>query len=100
MAEAAVKVEKKCRIEKCRGAYRAKGYCTRHYRKWRQGEYGDTRYKVCTHAECKKKRFKEGCCETHYKELLAARHPEKVAVAAPAAAAPAVAAPETPKSEA
>jgi len=36
---------KSCKIKGCKRTYRAKGYCTAHYKKWRNGEYGRARYK-------------------------------------------------------
>ncbi len=78
--------ERKCKIEGCKGEYRAKGYCTRHYRKWRQGEYGSARYKICTEENCPKPRFKGSLCETHYNALAEAKGKKTKAV--PAEGAP------------
>ena len=58
----------KCRIQKCKRTYRAKGYCGAHYQKWRQGEYGVARYKTCSDFGCKKAKVmnRQGYCEDHY----------------------------------
>lgn len=64
--EKAVKAAKNCKIEACKGVYRAKGYCTKHYRKWRQGEYGKKRYKMCGEEACRKPMVKKGRCQDHY----------------------------------
>lgn len=85
--------ERKCKIEGCKGGYRAKGYCTRHYRKWRQGEYGRARYKICTEENCRKPRFKGSLCEAHHKALTEAKG--KKTEAAPAEGTPAGGAPGT-----
>ena len=61
-------MEKKCKRKGCKRTYRAKGYCDLHYRKWRQGEYGKTRYKACSNEECLDRSFKKGLCEKHYAE--------------------------------
>lgn len=89
---------KSCEIQNCKREYRAKGYCGVHYRKWRHGEYGKTRYKICSdrncHAPCVINRH--GLCEEHFQnyyvkgiEQAKAPAPEKPAAkpAAPAAAA-------------
>lgn len=56
-----------CQIEKCKGIYRAKGYCDRHYKKWRRGELAHPRYNTCNQEGCRKKWFANGYCEEHYK---------------------------------
>jgi hypothetical protein len=56
-----------CKIEGCGKPVRAKGYCPRHYAKWRTGEYGKTRYKICKMEGCKKRRFQKAYCEDHFK---------------------------------
>lgn len=80
--------QKNCKIEGCKGEYRAKGYCTRHYRKWRQGEYKKTRYKICTEENCKKPRFKGSLCEAHDKARRDAKGAKTGVVAPPPAATP------------
>ena len=76
-----------CQVEGCKGAYRAKGYCNSHYRKWRDGQFGKDRYKLCSKPECKKRVAAKGMCDTHHTEWLAARSGKTAAApAAPAAA--------------
>lgn len=60
---------KKCKKEGCKRPYRAKGYCTVHYKKWRQGDLPKGRYKICTHEGCKKPRagVRGSLCEEHAK---------------------------------
>jgi len=55
-----------CKIEGCKRPVRAKGYCRIHYKKWRQGEYGKTRYKPCKAEGCNKRRHLKSYCEDHY----------------------------------
>ena len=69
--------EKKCKIEGCKGTYRAKGYCQRHYKKWRHGEYGGARYKTCKQEGCLKPVVARALCEEHYKAWKAAREAKK-----------------------
>ena len=88
---------KVCKIANCKGEYKSKGYCVSHYREWRHGKYGKTRYKPCSDTNCKKpmglNRF--GFCEDHYqnyyvKGVVQAKAPAAKAEeksAAPAAAA-------------
>ncbi len=66
--EKKVEVEKKCKIAGCKRPYRAKGYCTVHYNKWRKGELESKkgRYKICGEENCKKPSYKKGMCEQHY----------------------------------
>jgi hypothetical protein len=65
-----------CRVEGCKQALRAKGFCRKHYIAWRRGEVGDHhRYKICTKEGCRKPRTKGSLCDEH------------AGVAAPAAAA-------------
>jgi hypothetical protein len=95
--ETKAETKKACTIKGCKRPYRAKGYCTTHYLKWRKGEMPKARYKTCNHGvkklkngekkECLKKVFQAGLCEEHFKAAMgkAAEAP----AAAPAAAAPA-----------
>lgn len=73
-----------CSVEGCKSPYRAKGYCATHYRVWRKGVFGKSRFILCSKAECKKpaELGKKGLCETHYKEWWTQRHPEAAAPAA------------------
>jgi hypothetical protein len=73
-----------CRIEGCKRAYQAKGYCFFHYDKWKNGEMPKGRYKTCS---------KEGCLKKVVAHGLCAEHQPKKGGEAPAAAAPAPAAP-------
>ena len=56
-----------CRVEGCKQASRAKGYCRKHFMAWRRG--GDVglahRYKTCSKEGCRKKRVYGGLCEEH-----------------------------------
>jgi hypothetical protein len=77
---------KACRIEGCKRAYQAKGYCFFHYDKWKAGELPKARYKTCS---------KEGCLKKVAAHGLCADHQPKKSGEAPAAAPAAPAAPET-----
>ena len=68
----------------CPRAYRAKGFCFFHYKKWRAGELPHGRYKTCSNPECKKKVAEHGLCEEHFKAWKGSRK-GAVAAAAPAA---------------
>jgi len=75
MSEAVTKV---CKVEGCKRAYRAKGYCRVHYNKWRKGELGKARFKICKMEGCKKPRFQQAYCEEHFKsEVLKKAAEEK-----------------------
>lgn len=62
------KDKKACQVKGCKNAYRAKGYCSTHYTLWRKGEFGKTRYQICSKEACRKPQAKEGLCETHWAE--------------------------------
>jgi len=81
--------KKACKVEGCKRAYRAKGYCYFHFQKWRKGELPKARYTACNTEKCTKKQFKAGLCQTHYNEKMG----KAAAAAAPAAPAAAPAAP-------
>ena len=71
-----------CKLESCAGPVVGKGYCARHYKKWRQGALPKGRYKICTAEGCKKPRAAIGSkCEEHRKA------PSAEAAAAPAPSA-------------
>jgi hypothetical protein len=57
-----------CQVSGCKREYRAKGYCKTHYRKWRNGAFGNERYTTCKDNECRRpqglNRF--GYCEEHF----------------------------------
>ncbi len=83
-----------CKAAKCKRPIRAKGYCERHYRKWRRGELPKPHYKICKAENCRKPIVARGFCQTHFdswktsrKRLVRAAAPKK-AEAAPAPAAP------------
>jgi hypothetical protein len=68
--------QKHCREEGCKRPYRAKGYCTKHYRMWRQGELGKKqRYKICSKEGCRKPMVRWGLCDEHYKAAQAGEAP-------------------------
>jgi hypothetical protein len=90
------KKENKCKIQNCKRPYRAKGYCTVHYKKWRRGEYGSARYKTCKNEGCRKPMKRFGMCAEHGEAWMASRK-GTASAAAPAAPPAATAAPaETP----
>ncbi len=84
--------KKTCSVQGCKRAYRAKGYCFFHYKKWRRGEIekASPRYATCSKADCKKKVLAHGLCQEHYDAWKKSRKGAKLA-AAPAEAAPAAA---------
>lgn len=83
--------QKNCKIEGCKRAYRSKGYCNVHFKKWRQGELPQKpRYKTCGAENCLKPMSGKGLCEEHLKE--------KTAKGVPPAPTPVAA--EAPKEEA
>jgi hypothetical protein len=78
--------EKKCREKDCKHHYRAKGYCVKHYRLWRQHKLGKKqRYKICTKEGCRKPRVKWGLCDEHYKADAGIATAAEAPAAAPAA---------------
>lgn len=62
-----------CKAEGCEAPVRAKGYCDRHYRKWKKGLMGKPRYKTCVEPGCAKPRVRKSLCEAHF----AAKHGKK-----------------------
>lgn len=76
---------KKCKTEGCKRPYRAKGYCTVHYKKWRQGELPHRRYKICHQENCRKPMVKWGLCEEHYKATAGVKEGAPKQEAAPVA---------------
>jgi hypothetical protein len=58
-----------CSVEGCKRAYRAKGWCYFHFKKWRQGGLPHSRYKTCGRAECRLKAVRHGLCEKHEAEV-------------------------------
>lgn len=74
-----------CSISGCDGAYEARGWCKRHYRRWQT--YGDPEAPtpppkhvrgVCTVEDCKKPHSARGFCKTHYTRWRRHRDPNQV----------------------
>jgi hypothetical protein len=96
MAETKTKTKKKaptakatgksCTIAGCKRAYRAKGLCFFHFKKWRAGELEakPARYKTCSKPDCKKKVQEHGLCKDHFEAWKKSR--KKNAAKAEAAA--------------
>ncbi|HYD42910.1 MAG TPA: hypothetical protein VEB43_18910 [Anaeromyxobacter sp.] len=78
--------KKACGIQGCKRAYRAKGLCFFHYKKWRRGELEakPARYDVCSKPDCKKKVKEHGLCEEHFTAWKKARKKNQGAAAAAA----------------
>lgn len=57
-----------CKAEPCDKEVRAKGYCDRHYRKWRKGLMGKPRHRSCNEKDCGKAPHRRGLCEAHYEK--------------------------------
>ena len=100
MAETTTKAKKKapaakgagkttCSVQGCKRAYRAKGLCFFHYKKWRRGEIEakPTRYVTCSKPECKKKVVAHGLCQEHFDAWKKSRKKNQAAAAAESAAA-------------
>jgi len=89
--------KKSCSVKGCQRAYRAKGLCFFHYKKWRRDELEARpgRYGTCGKEGCKKKVVGHGLCQEHFDAWKASRRNAKLqaaasgAPAAPAAEAPA-----------
>jgi hypothetical protein len=60
-----------CKADGCEKDVVGKGYCARHYGKWRRGEMPKPRYKTCRTAGCRKKQTAAGHCEEHQKKKAA-----------------------------
>jgi hypothetical protein len=89
---------KKCKIKDCKRPYRAKGYCNVHYKKWRQGDLGKTRYKTCGNEGCRKPLHRFGMCAEHYEAWMKSKK-TAVAVTPAPEAAPAAAAEPSPETK-
>lgn len=61
-----------CKLEGCSAEVVGKGYCSRHYAKWRRGGLPKGRYKICTAEACRKPRAVGSKCEEHAKTKSAA----------------------------
>lgn len=84
----ASRADKHCKVASCKRGYRAKGYCTSHYREWRHGKFGVARYKTCSDFECRKPMAKNrhGYCEDHFQNYyVKGLEVHKAPTAAPAA---------------
>ncbi len=81
--------DEKCSVEGCKRAFRAKGLCFFHYKKWRRGELDGrpARYKTCSRPDCRKKTAAHGLCQEHFDAWKRAREGAEVAAEAPAAPA-------------
>ena len=83
--------KKTCTVAGCKRAYRAKGYCFFHYKKWRRGEIEGRTARwlgTCSKAECKKKAVDHGLCPEHFEAWKKSRKKNQgKAEAAPAPAA-------------
>ena len=56
-----------CKSEGCSAVVVGKGYCSRHYKRWREGKLPKGRYKICTAEACRKPRAVGSKCEEHGK---------------------------------
>jgi hypothetical protein len=61
-----------CKLEGCSSEVVGKGYCSRHYAKWRRGALPKGRYNICTAEACRKPRAAGSKCEEHAKGKSAA----------------------------
>ena len=62
-----------CKSDNCGKDVRAKGYCDRHYRKWRKGLLAKPRRKSCNADGCHKPQGNRGLCPEHFaKEFIKA----------------------------
>ncbi len=79
--------KKACKIEGCKRAYRAKGFCFFHYDQWRRGELEKFpgRYDTCGKEGCKKKVVEHGLCQEHFDAWKKSRKGAKAAAEAAAA---------------
>jgi hypothetical protein len=80
--------KKTCTVAGCKRAYRAKGLCFFHYKKWRREELEGrpTRWIACSKPECKKKVFEHGLCQEHFEAWKKSRKKNQAAAAAAPAA--------------
>ena len=83
--------KKACSVAGCKRAYRAKGLCFFHYKKWRRGEMESrpARFKTCSKPDCKKKVVAHGLCQEHHDAWKKARLAAKLSGAAAPPAEPA-----------
>lgn len=74
--------DKACKVKDCKRPYRAKGYCSVHFKKWRRGELEGAkkpRYRTCGEENCRKPVFKKGYCEQHYSAWSASKKGQPLA---------------------
>jgi hypothetical protein len=84
--------KKTCSVAGCRRAYRAKGFCFFHYKKWRRGEVEGRPGRwlgTCSKAECKKQAVQHGLCPEHFQAWTKSRKKNQVGAADAAPATPA-----------
>jgi hypothetical protein len=76
--------KKTCTVQGCKRAYRAKGLCFFHYKKWRRDEIEGrpARFGTCHKENCRKKIAGHGMCEEHFNAWKASRKKAKMASAA------------------
>jgi len=67
--------KKTCTVAGCKRAYRAKGLCFFHYKKWRRDEIEAKpgRYDTCSKEKCSKKVVEHGLCKEHFDAWKASR---------------------------
>lgn len=61
--------ERICEIDKCENPYLARGYCSKHYQRWKS--HGDPLFathvpEICTIDGCREKHCAKGLCKKHY----------------------------------
>lgn len=75
---------KSCTVAGCKRAFRAKGLCFFHFKKWRAGELEakPPRYKTCAKPDCKKKVVGHGLCQDHFDAWTKSRKKNQAATPA------------------
>ncbi|MBI3784791.1 MAG: vegetative protein [Deltaproteobacteria bacterium] len=73
-----------CKAPSCDKEVQAKGYCSRHYSKWRKGNMPKPRYKTCNAENCRKPQERRSLCSEHYAKEYG-KKTETVAAASTAA---------------
>jgi len=78
----------RCKVDSCQNAFKAKGFCSKHYLKFKK--YGDplagrgsgraVEYEVCTvitqdKRQCKKPHTAKGMCQMHYRRVKLYNNP-------------------------
>ncbi len=56
-----------CKAENCAKPVVGRGYCSGHFRKWKQGALPKARYKTCVEAGCHGRQVAKARCATHAK---------------------------------